>query len=379
MNPGRRNDEVIAASIGLAALLLLLTSCASAPPPDPWRRAERELAELGWSLERIREPVRLTSEMEAWVRERIGAGGSNPQRLELLLREIQAPDGLGVEYQAGYTATAREVFAERRANCLALTHLLVALARELHISAYYMRVSEVDSYEKHGDLVVHSGHVTAGFGSGAQRRVLEWYAGPEADYRMAQPLSDRQGLALHYSNRGAELLREGQTRLALEQSRVAVALAPELPDAWLNLGVGLRRTGDLSGAEAAYRAAVQADPDFFPAYNNLAALVFYRGDRDAAQKLLRLLDRRANRNPFTYLALGDLSLAEGRLDEARRFYRRAVRLEGQSAEARAAMGGWALAAGRPAEAIRWLDRATAIDPSSPRVERLAAQLAAGDG
>ena len=163
----------------------------------------------------------------------------------------------------------------------------------------------------------------------------------------------RRGAAVRAPRRGAVAARVGGRDRD-----------PDLPDAWLNLGVARRRRGDLAGAEAAYKRAIDADPDYLPAYQNLSGLARLRGDDDTARQLIRLLDRRSNRNPFLLLALGDLSLEEGRLGEARSFYRRARRLQPIDAETSAALGLWAHAAGRERQARRWLARAHSTRPAT---------------
>jgi Flp pilus assembly protein TadD len=296
------------------------------------------------------------------------------EQLRHLLRSLVGSD-LEIEYQGDYTATAREVFRSRRANCLAFTHLFVGLARELGLEVYFVAVGDLQRFEKDDDLIVVSGHMTAGWGPPAQRLLLEFTTEPP-DYRQVREVSDLTAVALYYSNLGANALRARDNRGALRWLEQAVALDPELPSAWVNIGVARRRTGDVAGAETAYRRALEADPATPSAYQNLAALLRLRGEEDVARELLALADRRDNRNPYTYLDLGDFSLRHGDLAEAERFYRRALRLAGAEADAAAAMGILELSAGRTGAARKWLRRARDLAPDNERVAILARRLAA---
>ena len=320
-------------------------------------------------------PYLITDEMRAWVRKHVPEDEPMERKLEILLAKLVGPEGLKMEYAAGYTGTAQEVFEQRRANCLAFTSLFVGLAREAGVPVYYLDVEDIEKFEKEGDLVVVSGHVSAGYGLARELRVLDFSADPQTGTtRRVERISDLRAISLFHSNRGAELLRASQYQEALEWLRKAVALDPEFVRPWINYGVALRRTGDLAGAEVAYRKALEIDPDTVSAYQNLASLLRQAGRNQEADELLALTAQIGSRNPFSYLALGDLSFAHGRYEEARRFYRRALRLQRDSPEPYAAMGLLSLATGDAGDAERWLRKAVAIDQENGRVKRLSARI-----
>jgi Flp pilus assembly protein TadD len=319
-------------------------------------------------------PWELNGAMREWAHRQVSDSLPADQRLDRLLAALLGSDGLALEYKAGATATAQEVFASHTANCLAFTSLFVGLARELGIGAFFLDVGDIEKYEREGNLVVESGHITAGFGAGSLLRILEFTPIGKPNYRQLHRISDQTAIALYYSNRGAELLRAGKEREALDWLRKAVVIDPEMARGWINYGVALRRTGDAAAAEAAYRKALDSDPSAVAAYQNLASLLFAYGRGREGEELMALSSKLDNRNPFNYLSLGDVALAHGRTEEARRFYRKAQRLEGAEAESAAALGQLALAAGNRGEARRWLRKAAARDSGNERVQRLAAQL-----
>jgi Flp pilus assembly protein TadD len=365
----------------LAVSLLVLAGCASAGPTSVSGVAH-ELRQRGVEPASVVVPFEITDEMRAWVHARVPDSGSPEQRLERLLTAIVDPAGLGLSYEGGRTNTAREAFATHKANCLGFTSLFVGMARELGIPAFYLGVDDVERFEREGDLLVISGHVSAGFGMGGGKiKILEFTSAPRAEYRHVHHLADLTAIALYHSNHGAELLRAGQTREALPWLRKAVTIDPELSDAWIDLGVGLRRAGDLDGAESAYRRALELRPEGASAYQNLAVLLRLRGHPQEADDLMALATRATTQNPFSYLALGDLSLAHGRLEEARRFYRRAMWLNRDDPEPYAALGLAALTGGDRREAAKWLRKAASHDnrdkqdKGNERVRRLEAKLA----
>ena len=337
-------------------------------------RLEDQIRERGVDPTKVVLPFRATDEMKRWLAKQVPRSTRNETQLSWLLQAVLNRTEAPLTYVAGHTGTATEVFASGTANCLGFSQLFVALARELDLPVYLLRVSDLQSFEREGDLIVASAHITAAFGTPDKRRILDFAQRPVRAYRWVDEISDLTAVALYYSNRGAEELRDGRAESGLDLLQIAVRLDPELAEAWINLGVAERRLGDLSSAEAAYRKALEIDPSTVTAYQNLSALLRMLGREQEAEALLGLMDRSGNRNPFSYLALGDLSLRLGRIEEAGRFYRRAVRLDPNLAEGQAALGHWALAAGKPREAQRQLRKAQSLDPKNARVDALAHRL-----
>ena len=356
----------------LGGSLCTLLGCASSGPIV--QDLERELRTRGLDPAGVVVPFATTEEMRAWVHEQIPEATPFEERLDRLLAALLDPGRLRIQYEARATGTAAEVFQNRRANCLAFTSLFVGLAREVGVPVVYLDVDDVEKFEKEGDLVVVSGHVSAGFSTGSALRILDFSQAPAAESRQVQPISDLTAIALYHSNRGAEALRNGRSEQALEWLSKAVAIDPELGGAWINYGVALRRSGDTGGAEAAYRKALEVDPNALSAYQNLAALLRLQGQDKEAADLLEISSRLGSRNPFIYLTLGDLSFSHGRMEEARRFYRRALRLYRGNAEPYAAMGLVALAQGDVGDATKWLKKAVSIDQENHRVKQLSHRL-----
>lgn len=361
-------------ALALGGALSVLAGCASPGPivPDP----HRELRARGLDPAEVVIPYEITDEMRNWAHLQVPEGTPVEERLDLLLSGLLDPGRLRIQYEARATGTAREVFEKRRANCLAFTSLFVGLAREVGVPVVYLDVDDIERFEKEGDLVVVSGHVSAGFNTGHALKILDFSLAPPTEYRRVEPISDMTAISLYHSNRGAEALRTGRNEEALGWLRKAVVIDPELGGAWINYGVALRRSGDVPGAETAYRKALEVDPHAVSAYQNLAALLRLRGEEKEAEDLLSVSTRLGSRNPFIYLTLGDLSFAHGRLEEARRFYRKALRLYRSNAEPYAAMGLLSLALGDAGDAEKWLKKAVSIDQENERVKQLLSRLGA---
>jgi len=363
----RRRSSTLGACAALAALL---AGCASSGPKRP--SIVSQLAARGVPAEAAA-PVELTQEMRAWVKSTVPKFASAKAQLDALLLALLTRDGRPMVYTPGVSRTAIEAWETGRANCLSFSHLFVGLARELGIQVYYLRVRDLSSYSRQGDLVVASDHVTAAFGMMKDRVILDFSPQPQV-YRLTEALPDMTALALHYSNVGAELIQAGDLEAARAKFELAIRIDPGLGDAWLNLGVVKRRSADLVGAEEAYRRALVCDPDLVAAYQNLATVLEIEGRRGEAREVLALSRRAGNRNPFSYLALGDLALRDERIDDAESLFRRARSLDPGSPEPPAALGEVALARGKVRQARALLEKAEKLGRDNPRVLALARSL-----
>ena len=344
---------------------------------DPWSRVRQELVAKGLDPVDIEIPGEVTDEMVEWARQQVQAESPREQVDELLSALID-PDRLGLEYSPERTGTAKEVFETRRANCLAFTHLFVGLSRSLGVPTIYVHWNRIERFRRDEDLVVVSGHISAGQRSSSELVVLRFGAVTGLEARGVTPISDLNALARHYSNRSVELLSRGELEAAVESGELAVAVDPSLAHGWVNLGVAKRRSGDWIGAEMSYSQAVEVDPDNLSAYRNLQALFTLRGDEDAADRIFKLLHKRGCRDPFVYLELGDEGMASDAVEEAGRYYRRAYKYGPDLAETRAARGLWHLDRGDLRKAIRWLQRAQRIDASESRTRLLGSRLGLPD-
>src|SRR5690242_17405244 len=116
----------------------------------------------------VERPDALTDEMRAWVAREVPRVGAEGDRLERLRAALDAR----LQYGAG-TRSAAEVWTSGRYDCLSLTLLFVAMAREAGVDARYLRVEGTRRYLEDGSLVVVAGHVTAGWGPATRLRTVD--------------------------------------------------------------------------------------------------------------------------------------------------------------------------------------------------------------
>lgn len=309
------------------------------------------------------DPRALTEEMRSWARRVPVRGVDDDSKMVALVTALR--HSRRWEFTQAYTGTAEEVFEDGQFNCLGLAHLVVALGRELGVETRYVLVDDRRTFHEQDNFVLSSTHVTAAWGPAHAPRLVELDAVDAGASVSSRPIDDQRALALHYANRGAELLLIGQPELARDWLERGLTIDPAVSPLWTNLGVARRALRDDAGAEYAWLQAIALDPDNLAAYRDLAALYLRRDDLDEARRLLSIADRLDNDDPFTWLALGDLHAS---IDPrgADRFYRRALRLAPRHPQVLAARAALALASGDRARAARLVERALARDPDDPR-------------
>jgi tetratricopeptide (TPR) repeat protein len=159
---------------------------------------------------------------------------------------------------------------------------------------------------------------------------LRSYPDAEASARKTIALAPENPIA--WANLGDILARQGRTAEAAHACRRAVVLDSTSADNWYNLGVALGGVEDFSGAILAYQRAIAINPQHLQAINNLGALMGGAGRleeaRDAYLRALELsptsVEARMNL-ALAYLRLGDKSAAARERQALQRLDPRAAR------------------------------------------------------
>ena len=229
----------------------------------------------------------LSPEMVAFVHRLVPAKADDRTRLRALLTAIMHPGALGLEYEAGATYTAQEVFTRRRANCLAFTNFAVALMREVDLKVHFNEVDVPYVWDMSGNstLVLYK-HINAVVRLRKLPDKVVDIAMEEYDTSYKQrKIPDTLALAQHYNNRAMEFLMQDNYPEAIRYMAAALAIEPGVSYFWSNLGAVYRRSGRLDAAELAYRLALQHNLSDLVAISNAARLYDQLGERETAQAL----------------------------------------------------------------------------------------------
>ncbi len=96
---------------------------------------------------------------------------------------------------------------------------------------------------------------------------------------------DKQNPFTYYRLGNLYVLEKKQPQQALEYFVWAVALDPDFPDGYLNLGNTYARLGQLDAAAIIYKLEIAARPSSLKAYINLGHIYEKRGEKDQAMKV----------------------------------------------------------------------------------------------
>ena len=195
-----------------------------------------------------------------------------------LARALSAPDGFNLQYEWAVNNSAETTLRHGRGTCLGLSSVLVGLARQVGLDAYYVDASQFPERREERDVEVVAGHI--GVGITTSRGILYVDFAGEMNRRSYFVRIDDLRAAAHFQNNlGYELIHLAQQAGApvpWEKVRARFELAtridPQFSRAWNNLGIALARLGRNELAARAYARALEIDPGLSPARDNLALL-----------------------------------------------------------------------------------------------------------
>ena len=390
LHTGRRPGRQRLRALLLAGLVAagVLGGCASVSPPPvapllhdalfghPPRPAQAEQA------------LALDTDMRAYLDQQLASGTLRRNQPRSLTDLLYKRSGLQLQYDAAYTRTAAQAFADRSGNCLSLVLMTAAFAQALGLQVSFQSARIDDVFSRSGDITLRSGHVNLVLGpaasaagwqamSGVDNQRLQVDFAPPDDLRglRTRPISQATVLAMFMNNRAAEALLQQQPSQAYAWVRESLRQDPGFWPAFNTLGVVYQRTGHLAEAAAAFEQVLARDAQQLAAIVNLTQVLQAQGrSAEAAQwdTRRRQLEPVA---PFQHLQLGDAALLRGALAEALAFYATELRLSGESAEVQGRLALAHARLGDLAAAQLALQRALGNSGSAEDRQRYAGKLA----
>lgn len=246
---------------------------------------------------------------------------------------------LNIQYDDAANLTASQAFAERRANCLSLVNLYIAMARHLGLSAQYQTIQIRPVWSRKGELLVLSEHINAlGRLGPSNQYIVDFTPEIRLQQQTAKVISDRQATALYFNNLAVEHLIASQLEDALQDFRFALAIDPELAIAWNNIGSVLGRLGETELSEYSFLKATSIDRSNISAANNLARFYYEQGDFAKAERYRNAVESYNRRNPYYHYLLGNLAYEEKDFEAALRHFQEAIRRGDQEPDFYLALG-----------------------------------------
>jgi len=308
------------------------------------------------------DPFEAPPEIQAFARQHTMVRQGVPAKVSALLKAFfTSPEegGLGIIYDNAYTRTPKEVWRDRKANCLSLTALYVGACRSIGLEARYGEPLRISRWRRVGTTVRFERHVVAVVqgGTPGQELVADFLPEVRRDSLLIAALEPKRVLALFHSNRAVELMAEAHIEEALASAHRSIEVDPGLGVGWNILGVVQRAQGLDVEAEASFRKALAVDPKDGAPCGNLENLLRAQGRLDEAQAYRERGLEIRKRDPFFNAFLAEEALGDQQWDEAARRVKQAIKLLPMEPEFYWIQARVALAQGRTKDAIKALEKA----------------------
>ncbi len=284
----------------------------------------------------------LDDEMKDMVAKKLKTERDIKKRALKLVKHIFNNEGISLSYKSHANISAREAYHNHAANCLSLTIMAYALAKEADINVKFQQVKTPEYWVRNGQYNLLTGHVnllvkdkhslgkTVVWGENDFQIDFDPQASKSTFKRVT--IDKSTVLAMFYNNKGAQALVNADYLSAYGYFKAAALIAPDFSSTWANIGVLYKLTNHLEEAETAYRYAISIDNNNLTALENLAIILTQQQNIEEAQFIKRKLHLIRINNPYYYALLADEAYYRGQTKEAIKFYNKAIALERRAHE-----------------------------------------------
>jgi Flp pilus assembly protein TadD len=311
----------------------------------------------------VENPFDPPEELAAFARRATLGESAVNRRLQALLHAFFAPPeegGLGLSYDGSRTRTLKEIWSERKANCLGMTALYVQACRSIGIHAQYGDPVNVGRWSRVHGLVRYERHLVATVPVPPLDDLVADFE-PRLQKRRGRYilnlLPETRVRALWAANRAVERLDLEDLEGAERFATLSTSIDPSAATGWNILGVVRGMRGDASQAEAAYRKALSLEPMDPSVVGNLESLLRRSGRWDEAFRYRQLSLELRRLDPYFQGFLAEEAYAGGRFKEALAHIRSAVRLQPRDPDLHVFEAACRMALGQPDQAEQALEQA----------------------
>jgi len=330
--------------IGLGVVLALSSACASIQSIQKkiYTADEARLqvqARVSTEMQdEIVIPFEIDDEIERLAEDITRNQVTDRAKKEAIVGAITGSTQFSISYTFLSNKTAREVFRQGRGNCLAYANLFVRMAGHVGLDAVYVDVVTVETTTQEAEVIVNTGHVTAGVEQGsAGVLIVDFISSPETKYIGFKVIDDLEAIAEYYNNQGflygyfseseGHELDFDPLEAEMKMIQLSLQVKPSFGRARNNLGVALRRRGRIQEAIEQYKKAIEVDPGFAEAHANLGAAYHAVHRVDDALRELRIAVNLSGSNGYYHHQVGVMEYGLGRYEEAIKAFRSALSKE----------------------------------------------------
>jgi tetratricopeptide (TPR) repeat protein len=277
----------------------------------------------------------LDDEAKTFAKSAIKGKFKPKEQIYALVQHIFSRSDLNLLYRAEANTVANQTFQSRAANCLSMSIMTYALAKELGFGVRFQDI-EIPEYWtiREGQSLLNR-HINLQILPRPSRENIQFInKGFEVDFdaqatRQHFPktlLKLNQVVAMFHNNNGADALVKKDYVKAYAYFSAALSHSPNLSSVWANLGYLYRLSGHYDLAERTYLVAIEKDKTNLTAWRNLSSLYGYMGQDEKAKDIVDRVVRKRSDNPFFHVNKGDKAFEKQQWKVALEHYQRALRL-----------------------------------------------------
>jgi len=278
----------------------------------------------------------LDDKMRLMVKEKLITERDIKKRSIKLLEQIFDKNSVALEYRSNANVNARDVYNNQAANCLSLTIMAYALAKEAGLDVNFHDVNIPEYWVRNGDNNMLSGHVNLSISRPIKssryifmgKNILTIDFDPYISRKNfpKKTISKSVVVAMFYSNKGGQAILDGEYEKAYAYIKKATQIAPQFSPSWSNLGVLYKSINQNDFALRAYRFAIEVDQNNFNAMANMSLLLSSRGENDEVKEIQKRLHNKRSKNPYYHAMQAGRAFYNGENELAITYYQKAISL-----------------------------------------------------
>ncbi|XOV80610.1 MAG: tetratricopeptide repeat protein [Aestuariibacter sp.] len=289
-----------------------------------------------YHIESEKEVFGLSEEARRFVIRKLQSKHDPTVRMETLVREVFNRTDFNLIYDGTANTIASETFANKTANCLSLSIMTYALAKEAGLGVVFQEIDIPEYWTRREGYSMLNGHVNLKLSQA--KDPSRYYFDTRSMIVDFDPFSPKKHfpsvragreriLAMFYNNKGADALISGEFRHAYAYFREALIVDKQFQSAWINLGILYRMTGHWDWAEKTYSSALALNDNNLTVLENMAVLYDVQGLEKKAQKIMEKVHTKRRSNPYYHYIQGEQELENGEYELALAHYRKAISLD----------------------------------------------------
>lgn len=288
------------------------------------------------AIETREDIFRLGPEADRYLTRLILSNPDPADRMDQIVRDMFDRTDFNLLYDGKANTIANDTFNNKTANCLSLSILTYALAKNADLKVRFQEIQIPEYWTRRDGYSLLNGHINLRLEPPEDKNILHLTErSVVVDFDPFSPkkvlpsvvVNKNRVIAMFYNNRGADALLSGDYLKAYAYFRESILTDDQFKPSWINLGILYRVTGHYDWAEHTYEQVLEIDPSSLTTMENLAILHNIRGNKTKFRDIMREVESRRRSNPYFHFIRGEEKRENGEHEMAISHYQRAIRLE----------------------------------------------------